>query len=181
MPLTTVEDVIPLLKRLPTDTTVDAIETLIPMLEAELASRLNRHFGDKVVVGEIAKVIDGWAVLRHSPVQSVQQVRYLAPSNAVFTGTRVVLDGRVYFEGLVGAYDEFAFDYTAGVDENDSRRHVIKSLVVQRLLRILAKIEDDALGVGNQTQEGYNAAYLSEGWNADEVKTMQRLRKMVIV
>jgi hypothetical protein len=42
------------------------------------------------------------------------------------------------------------------------------------------KLADNAYGVGQLTQEGYNAPFLDEGWTAQELENIDRRRHRVV-
>jgi hypothetical protein len=192
------DDIEELLQRSLTVTEETAAEALIRKYAAELESICNRPLTPRVILDEQA-VVDatGFTRLRNTPVVSVTQIRF---DGAPWTGTWQKAPGGLQLDGLAGFSPSFtagfasgfsagfsagsvadlrvAVDYSAGLEE--PANGVIRSLLIDRVIRTLAKITDDALGVSALTQEGYNAPFLAEGWTEQELALAQRARRRVV-
>lgn len=195
MPLCTTDDVAALLRRSLTTAEEEGLELLIPLIQGEMEMVANRPLSPVVIVGEVARQVGDHVFLNKTPVVSVQAVRGLGSTTTVggfdvrpwgllFSGTSATADAFAPAEWASvtaeNADREFEVDYTAGVGTTDWRYQGARSLLLSRLIRISNKATDDALGVSQLTQEGYTAAYLTEGWTDQEMATLKRLKKRTV-
>lgn len=177
MALVTLDDIENLTKRNLTAEEEAAVVLLIEMLQGELEDHCNRPVSARVITDEPVTIrSDGRVFLRYSPVISVEAVNYRSPVSA-YTGTYTLVPGGLDFGLSTGTVD-LTVSYTAGLAEPDNQG--LKSILLARLSRIMAKVHDDALGVSSLAQEGYNAAYLEEGWTEQELKVADRRRRRTV-
>ena len=177
MPLVTINDLETLARTLSAQEQA-AAQLLIDTIEGELELFLHRPLTARAITGERATIgPSGHVFLRHTPVISIQSVNYGTSPSTAYTGAYSFAPG-----GLVFAPSpvptEVLVSYTAGLTDPDNRG--LKSVVLSRLSRIMAKVHDDALGVSSLTQEGYNAAFLQEGWTEQEMKLAERYRRRIV-
>lgn len=173
--LVTYEDLETILRREFTDEEIEAVELIITLVEGEVTELAGRPITPTVITAEqVTPGSDGYAFLRNTPVTTITEVRY--PGNSTpFTTLPVIEAGAVYF-GL--ASGPLEVDYTAGLKPTEAVG--LRSVIIARLIRILAKVTDDALGVRTLTQEGYTAAYLDEGFTEQELAIIGKRRRFVV-
>lgn len=178
MTLVTTDDLAVMLKRDLTDAEEDGAALVIALMTAELEEICNRPLEPRVITGELVTVgFSGQAFLKVSPVISVSGVTYSDPPGAPYTGSYALTAGVLTFSPTTIPFDVLV-DYSGGLSPPQNAG--LRSLLLGRLTRIMAKVHDDALGVGSLTQEGYNAAYLAEGWTEQELAIAQRRRRRVV-
>lgn len=173
--LVTYEDLETILRREFTDDELDAVDLIITLMQSEVTEIAGRPLEPTVIVAErVEPNADGYAFLRNTPVTAITAVRY--PGNSTpFTTLPTIEPGGVYF-GL--ASGPLEVDYTAGLAATEAAG--LRSVIIARLLRILAKVTDDAIGVRTLTQEGYTAAYLEEGFTEQELAIIGKRHRRVV-
>lgn len=178
MPLATLADVKTLTQVAFSAEEDAAVQLILDLMEADLEQYCNRPLTVKSFTSEAATIRDdGVVFLNRHPVVSVSQVRYDTTPPTAFTGTYRVQNGLLTFNAA-SATTAILVDYTAGLADPVNR--AAKSILLARMSRIVSKVHDDALGVSALTQEGYNAAYLEEGWTDQELKIADRNRRRVV-
>jgi len=81
-------------------------------------------------------------------------------------------------EPLTGDPPEATITYVAGLGEPAVTK--LKSLVIRRVGRIMARRKDDMLGVDDALVEGYRAAYMTDEMTEQEMKMSRRWKRRMM-
>lgn len=177
MTLVDTDDLALLLKRDLTDEESDAATLIVELMTAELEEFCGRPISPRTIIGERASIgPTGQVFLKATPVISIDAVTY-AGSSTPYSGAYGLSSSFLTFSPNSIPTD-VTVSYTAGLEPPANAG--LRSIMLGRLSRIAAKVHDDALGVSSLSQEGYNAAYLAEGWTEQELKIAERRRRRVV-
>lgn len=141
-------------------------------LVRDLAGQVESKLSRKVLVSvtdEVCEVFpSGMVVTRHRPVISVVGTTVEARDGLAHLAAATPYTG----EGMT-----VTLDYEAGMA--DGRLDSLKGLVIERSIRELVKIRDDARGVTGISEEGHSDDYIPAGWLDSEKETLEALRRRV--
>lgn len=113
-------------------------------------------------------------VTRYRPVVSISAI-YPTDMTYVITNGIVYLDYNLMYPLLDSTE---TISYRARIPEYEI--DAIRSLMVDRAIRVMAKEEDDARGATSIGEAGYTANYLDEGWTEVERATLPPKKRIIL-
>lgn len=178
-------EVLNVLRRDPSEKDVALISELIVDVVAEVETHLRRTLEDGARTETVSvpadPEIDGrvFVPLTYTPVNSISSVTVNGTAQAATAFLRersgVVL--LTYPVTNTANELEVAVTYDGGLGAKAVA--ALRPMIKRRVVRLMNKIEDEAIGTQSTNVEGYSVKYDTEGFTPDEEKLMAPFRRKV--